>query len=324
MTKNNATKTTINNTNSTNSNQGEAKMVNNHEVKFVESRSIPGAIGSVSFTPSNWNGMIWDQESSFDSISGMNAFRDFVAETYQRAGEYVHVFNPKSSRYDGMKTFYVGGSLAYNAIKEGHSTMTVQVAEKLVNLTLPSSTELIGEWVVCKMRTDFWGRVVPCEDIYHIDNLKMKHFFLNKLMTGTKLILNTTPCVVKGEMWMIGSNEAKRLQSELFDTDGSVKPVEEMLKTYQEHKAEIRQTANLDHQTAVIKKVAPIIGMTIVSVINLNDVPVNVKDVPHGKYQLVDSIGIIKNYGFKVDGSHDSEERLVTAATCGLSLRPIC
>lgn len=317
--KNNTSKSINTNNNSINSENKELQMgqnFNGSTVRFVESTSIPGAMGTVIFTPEKWNGLVADSSSCFDATSGLNAIRDFLAGTYQKAGEFVHVFNPKSSRYDGMKTFYVGGNLAFNAIQEGHQTMTVQVADKTISLTLPATIENIGEWVTVKMRTDFWGRVVPATDPQHRSNITMKHFFLNKLLDGTKLVINTTPVVYKGEMWIHGSNNAKLLRTEMFGEDGTAaKSVEEMIKPYNDRKLEYQGDARLDKQTATMMKVAPIIGLSVLSVIKVGDVEMEVTAVPQGRYQILDSLGNVKNYCVHVNGTLESENRLKTAAT---------
>jgi hypothetical protein len=202
--------------------------------------------------------------------------------------------------------------------------MSVKISDSVtVNLTLPDTDELIGEWVTCKMKTDFWGRIVPATDPNHMNNIVMKHFFLNKILSGTKLIINTTPVVYKGEMWMYASNAARLLKSEVFNDNGSAKPVEEIIAPYNERKAEYAGTSRLDRQTEQMMKVAPIIGLTVLSEVTVDDVVMDVAQVPAGRYKVYDNKNNVVNYCVIVNDTLDSQNRLRTLATNKWILKPI-
>jgi len=319
-------------------NSVEMLKIGNCSMRFAESNTFPGAIGAVIVTPDGWDtetGLVFDSGSVYNSTSGMNAIRDFVAGSYEKVGEFVHMVSQKSSRYDGVRSFYVGGNLILAAIMDGHRAMNLDVDGKRITIALPSADEkfgsflvheVFGEWATVKMQTDFFGRAVPANDTKHRNNLVMKHHFLNKLLNGTKLIVNTNPAVKdSGEIWMIGSNGAKLLREELFGADGTAKPVEEAIAPYNERKVLYAGNAKLDRQTVQMTKIAPIVGIKILDSIAIegNDELIDVTEVPEGYYQLVDQIGNIQNYSFFNNGSLKAQNNLRTGATNGWKLRPV-
>lgn len=322
-------------TNKSNVEMTDAHEILGHTIRFLESTTVPGAIGNVWFTPKDWNGLDVNIGSVYKCSSGLNAIRDFIAGTYQKAGEYVHVFNPAGSRYDGMKSFYLGGNLVVAAINEGLRSLTMDIAERAVTISLPSATDVFGpyhvedvfgEWVLIKMETDFWGKASPATDVNHRNNIVYKHMFLDKLLSGTRLKINTDPAVTKeNQLYMRGSQEAEKLRDELFNADGSPKTVEDVIKPYNERKLVYAGSSKLDRQTAHMMKVAPIIGTQILSVIKVEGQPepIDVAQVSEGIYQMVDRLGNIRNYSFRVDGSLRSQNNLRTGATNGWMLRKV-
>lgn len=321
--------------NSKNNTKSNALQIKGCSIQFLESTSVPGSVGNVWFTPDQWNGLETNVASVYNSMSALNAIRDFLAGTYQKAGDFVHVINPKSSRYDGLRSFYLGGNIVMAAIAEGHSSITVQVAEKSVTIGLPAADdtfgpfkvhEVFGEWTRVVMSTDFWGRAMPATDSGHRNNIVYKHMYLDKLMSGTMLRINTDPAVNKeNQLFMKGSNEAKLLREELFNVDGTPKSDDELIAPYNERKLMYAGDSKLDRQTAHMQKVAPIIGTKILSIIRIEnqEKTVDVTQVPEGVYQFVDAMGNIRNYSFRVDGSLRSQNNLRTGATNGWILRPL-
>jgi hypothetical protein len=300
---------------------GGISMFNGHAIRFIDSKSYPGAIGAVIFTPANHNGLFLERESSLSAKSDMNVIREFLNESYLKAGEFVHVFGSKNDRYDGMKTFYLGGNIVVEAILSGHRSIRVQVAEKMMSVSLPADTDLLGEWVVCRTITDYTARVIKADDEQHAGNIVAKHFIMDKLLNGTKLSINTTPCIARGEPNRDGSEAAKLLRSEMFEADGlTQKSTVDMMHGYYSRKQEYAGNNKLNHQAKTMAKAAPVIGLSIMSVLKVNNVEANIADVEEGRYRVIDQYGMVKAAVIHVDKSLSSENRLKVIATSGWSL----
>ena len=311
----------VESTNNLNSESKGISMFNGHAIRFIDSKSYPGAVGCVIFTPANHNGLFLDRESSLTADKDMNVIREFLNESYLKAGEFVHVFGSKNDRYDGMKTFYLGGNIAVEAILSGHRSVRVQVADKMMSVSLPADTDLLGEWVVCRTITDYTARVVKADDAQHAGNIVAKHFLMDKLLNGTKLSINTTPCIAKGEPNRDGSEAAKLLRAEMFETDGlTQKSTVDMMHGYYSRKQEYAGNNKINHQAKTMAKAAPIIGLSILSVLKVDNVEANIADVTDGRYRVVDQYGVVKAAVIHVDKSLTSENRLKAIATSGWSL----
>lgn len=297
----------------------------NHVARFVESDYIPNAIKAIIFTPKDYSDK-YVKADLFHAISAVNAIRDFVAGNVERVGEAVHIRNQAFSKYDGIGSLYVGNNIAKQALAEGHSEFSIAVNGHPVSIRLPSinnekAVDLIGEWVRVKMITDFSGSVVPAEDLNHMNNLTMKHFFLEKLFCGAKIVAFTEPTVVKGEVWNWANQAAKQLKSDILAEDGSFKNHDEIMADVYERYNQHQDNFKLARETKRVQTIAPIAGLDVVTMIRVNDIEMKVDDVPQGEYSSYDRAGFRRNYKIRISNNMDSRDALVTLATKGFSLK---
>ena len=297
-------------------------MINNHAIRFVHSE-IPGLehnIRCVIFTPENKNDLFINV-GLYDSISAMNAIRDFVAGNTSKAGDMIHVHSSTRSKYDGFKSIYVGGNRIKQAIIEGYAEMTVMLGDDPVTITLPKTDELIGEWCQVRMKTQFWGRAVPANDGYHLKNTVMKHEYLEKLLNGTKLVIFTDPTVQKdGTIFDWGSKAALSLEADLFNEDGTYKTSEEIMAPVYEKMNERQGDQKLDRQTQRLEKLSQVLSIPVISTVTVDEVSMDVSEVPNGKYCVKDKSGFVKQICINVVNNLDSQNRLRTVATNGWHL----
>jgi hypothetical protein len=291
-------------------------------IRFVPSEIIEGAIKAVIFTPKNWNDSFVNV-GLFEAVNAFNAITEFLGGSVQSAGMNVHVHNPARSKYDGIKKFYLGGNIAKAAILDGQSQVVVHVGDSPITVTLPKTDELIGEWVQVYMKTSFSGRVAPCTNNGHVKNLAVKHDLLEKLFSGTKLVIFTDPTVVSDEMYNKASNAAIDLQALLLGEDGLLKTQDEIMEPYYAKMREFAGDQHLDKVAARVEKVVEKTQATVIRVLKVDDVEMDVAQVPTGWYQVKDRNGFIKEFKTTVLQNLDSERRLLTCAMNNYQLSTI-
>jgi len=291
-----------------------------HEVRFVQSELMGSAMQYVVFIPKNYNGLYVSARSG-GNINALNAIRDFVAGNVVKAGQFVHIRNQEFSKYDGVGNVYIGGNLVKEAIRAGHRSFEIDVNGRNVEFTLPKNVDLIAEWAIGMMVTDYTGRVIPFKDEKHMNNTVNKHYFLEKLFNGSKLMVWTEPYVYEGEMKNYVSVAAHQLKADLLNEDGSFKNHEEIMTPVYERRNLVQDNFKLQRETSRLERVAPIIGLSIMSVINVNGVDMPVDQVPTGAYSSYNRSGFQQNYRINVVNNADSYNMLRTVATKGLVIK---
>lgn len=314
----------INNTNiETSTNETEKFAENENTIRFIR-KSVLGehTISAVVFNPINANGKFvyakpWDNKAFF------NAIREFVGEITLPAGEFIHVHNADRSKYDGTRMIYVGGNLIRQAIFEGQKEITVTVDQKNIVVKLPANSDGIGEWARVTMRTDFSGNVYPASSEQHRVAIDMKHYFLEKMMHGTRVIIYSEPSMIAGKVYDNAEKNAHKLEEDLLNEDGHIKPADEVAQNQYEHMSAYRSQAIVASQTRRIEKIAPVVGVKILDSIVVDGEEKGVNLVLSGWYRVLDANGQVKYVTYRHVLNGTGANLLRTMATQGLQLQTI-
>jgi hypothetical protein len=291
-------------------------------IRFVDSEIVDGSVKAVIFTPKGWNGS-YANVGLFEAVSAFNAITEFLGGSVQSAGMNIHIHNPARSKYDGIKKFYLGGNIARVGILDGQNNIVVHVGDSPITVGLPKTDELIGEWVQVFMKTSFTGRVAPCTNNGHVTNMAVKHDLLEKLFSGTKLVIFTDPTVVKDEVYNKASNAAVELRTLLLNEDGTLKTQDEIMEPYYAKMREYSGDQHLDKVAARVEKMVEKTQATVIRILKVDDVEMDVAEVPTGWYQVKDRNGFLKEYKTTVTKNMDSERRLLTCAMNSYQLSTI-
>lgn len=298
-------------------------------VRFYDSEFVNGAVECVSVIPQNYCEK-YINVGLFDAKSALKAMFQWLAGGVVSGGENVHLHNAEQSKYDGFARFYLGNNLVNDAIKAGCTSLTVNVNGKTVKVGLPKeANDLIGEWAQIKMRTGNFGSVVPATDQSHAISIDKKHYFLEELIRGVKVMIFTRPSVVKGEMWGQADAEAKRIRDSILDEAGNLLPQDVIAKAYYESINKYADTNKITKQTETIRKIETVTGIPVTSnpsnegVIVVDGKETKVDSVPAGQYMALGSDGNIKFNSFYHVQNLDSTNNLWGLARRGMSLRTI-
>lgn len=256
----------------------------NASVKFVESSDIPGTMKSVIFTPENWNGK-YKKVRLYDACSCISAIQEYLGQTVVSAGKFLHVRSGNYSSVDGVDSFYIGGGMVLSAIEDGLRSISVNIGDEQFEVFLPATDVNIGHWAQAKTRLGNKAGIVPCEDAGHVSNMDKKHEALELLFRGTKLVIFTEPCLTKkGEVFVKASDAAKVLRERILNAEGAIKTPAEIAEAYFAPKREYAASNKLNANARRIAKVAPVLNLTVGTVIKVDGEPVSVTAVPAGRY----------------------------------------
>ncbi len=294
----------------------ENTTITENMVKFVMSEDIPNAMKAIVFTPAGWNGM-YQTIGLYDALSCINAIQEFLGKTVTSAGESLHVRSQSYSLYDGVKSFYVGDEIVLKAINSGLKSVSVNVNGKTFNVSLPTTSVNIGPWAQVNTRLGNWANAVPCKDTGHMINLAKKHEALELLFRGTKLVIFTEPSMTKGEVFTKASDAAKVLQERILSADGTIKAPAEIAEAYFASKREYISSNKLNATAQRIAKLAPVMNLTVATVIMVDGKSANVTEVPAGRY-LYQENGVEKV--FTHVRNLDSQNALILLASRGREL----
>lgn len=259
-------------------------------VKFVESQDILGSMKAVIFTPDGYNGR-YRNIDLFDSMSAFTAIKEVLGKTVESGGDKLHVRSTSYSLYDGVKSFYVGGAIIREAIEDGLTMLPIAVAGKTYKVSLPKSTNFIGEWTKVNTRLGEWARAVPCSDTNHMINQDKKHNILEIILSGTKLAIYCEPTMVQGELKSRYSDAAKELRAAILNEDGTLRTAEEIATGYFESKRQYVGQNKLEKQAEKMAKVQPVLQQGVAVSILVDGEDTELEMVPHGRYIKVSKDG---------------------------------
>lgn len=259
-------------------------------IRFVESQDILGSMKAVIFTPENYNGM-YRNIDLFDSTGAFNAIKEVLGKTVESGGELIHLHNSAYSKYDGLKSFYVGGAIVRDAIEDGLTMLPLTVGAKNYKVSLPKTTDFIGEWVKVNTRLGEWARAIPCNDTGHMINQDRKHNILEIVLSGTKLAIYCEPTMVQGELKSRYSDAAIELKATVLNEDGTLRTAEEISNAYFESKREFVGQNKLEKQAVKMAKVQPVVQQAMSVTIMVDGEETALEDVPHGRFIKVGKDG---------------------------------